>query len=142
MEQQIQTRSKTLIAIDPGTDTGLCVYRNRKDFELHTLTIIAAIDMVRKLHETEKIKVYIENPNLRKWFGTTGREKLQGAGSIKRDFAIWKEVFISYKIEFVELSPANIKGLKMNQTNFNQLTGYLKKSSVHARDAAMMVWGR
>ena len=133
---------KTLIGIDPGTDTGLCVYRSRTDFELHTMTIIAAIDLVRQLHETETIRVYIENPNLRKWFGTTGREKLQGAGSIKRDFAIWKEVLVTYKIDFVELSPKDIIGLKTKQTQFNQMTGYQKKSSVHARDAAMMVWGR
>ena len=131
-----------LIGIDPGTDTGLCIYQSRTSFELYTLTIIKAIDLVRELHKTQKIKVYIENPNLRKWFGTSGREKLQGAGSIKRDFAIWKELFISEGIDFVELNPAKVHGLKMNQTQFNKLTGYEKKSSVHARDAAMMVWGR
>ena len=135
--------TKLYIGIDPGTDTGLAIWNpETKQLTLHTLTILKAVDIVADLHKHNQVTVWIENPNLRKWFGNSGREKLQGAGSVKRDYAIWKEFFIEQKIDYIPVVPGGNKMLKMDQIPFNKLTGYLGKSSVHARDAASMVWGR
>ena len=78
------------IGIDTGVKTGFAAWDSEKKhfMEIVTLTITQAMERVliyRNIGLTtgSEIRLYIEDARLRKWFGNTGREKLQGAGSVK-----------------------------------------------------------
>jgi len=130
------------IGIDPGKNTGIAVWNteDKKFILIDTLSIHIAIDLVSKLNSEYKIFVRIEDARKRKWFGKSGREQLQGAGSIKRDCVIWEDFLKDKKIEHELLSPMQ-KGKKISKEYFNQLTKYNKNTSQHSRDAAMLVFG-
>lgn len=136
-------KADNFIGIDCGTNTGIAVWNvETKSFDLiKTCSILEALKLLEIYLVFGKNIFCIENPNLRKWFGKSGREKLQGAGSIKRDFAIWKEWLTSNNCEFIELAPKDIK-TKMSADQFKKYTGVSYKTSQHARDAAMMVFMR
>jgi hypothetical protein len=133
------------IGIDPGTKTGIAIIRNGDYIEMGTTSILKALDRVKYLNAIKdnaipKVILYVENPNLRKFFGNTGREVLQGAGSIKRDFAIWKEFSKQYGIEMVEIAPQFVGSSFDNQNIFQSATGWQAKESKHARDAAKIIY--
>lgn len=125
------------IGIDPGTKTGIAVWDSaeKRFHTISTLTIFQAINYVNYWHPNATI--IMEDARLRKWFGNSGREKLQGAGSVKRDCAIWEEVFPN----IVKVAPKNNK-TKLDQASFERLTGWKGRTSVHGRDAAMLVFGK
>ena len=54
---------------------------------------------------------------------------------------IWEEFCTDYEIAFRALPPAK-GGTKLNPDYFKALTGWKKRTSEHARDAAMIVFGR
>lgn len=85
--------------------------------------------------------VLFEDARQRKWFGADSNAKMQGAGSVKRDASIWEEFCTDYQIAFRALPPAK-GGTKLNPDYFKALTGWRGKTSEHARDAAMIVFGR
>lgn len=130
------------IGIDPGTHTGIAVYdKAAKEITfLKTVSIVEAIDKVRELKGDTGL-VRFEDARLRRWYGNSGREQLQGAGSIKRDCSIWEEFLTAEKIPFKAVAPRNIM-TKMEAGYFAKLTGYKGLTSEHSRDAAMLVWGR
>lgn len=143
---------KWAIGIDPGTKTGIAIWNIEKQsfYSIFTTNIVDAIltisgDIEQGIRQTEYIGtketlIRIENPNLRKWYGSNSNAKLQGAGSIKRDYAIWKEFFEYYDLSYEEVSPKNIK-TKVSASYFKQLTGWDGRTTEHSRDAAMMVYG-
>lgn len=130
----------TIIGIDPGTKTGIAVIKDGIYTEIKTMSIIEAIFFINDLYVTDEIEVYIENPNLRKYFGNSGREVLQGAGSIKRDYAIWGDYFTKMKIKFTPVSPQSVGSQFDNITIFKAATGWKKRTSTHARDAAKIIF--
>lgn len=135
------TKPRYLIGIDPGTNTGLAIYdRLTKTVELSTCEIYEAILAVTH-YSQDHVEIYIENPNLRKWYGANSSAKAQGAGSIKRDYAIWVEVFNRYGYGFTALNPKDVK-TKLSADAFKKLTGVKTRTSSHARDAYMMIFGR
>lgn len=128
------------IGIDPGVNTGVAVWDSRaKSFDMiQTTTIAYALghcEMMRKAYPSTII--IMEDARLRKWFGKSGREQLQGAGSIKRDCGIWEEVFPN----IVKVAPKNNR-TKLDAATFAKITGWQGRTSVHARDAAMLVYGK
>jgi len=131
------------IGIDCGTRTGIAVWDSdeQRFVRITTCTITEAMAMVLVYPDPQ---LYIENPNLRTWFGHSGRQKLQGAGSVKRDYAIWVEFAKMYSLAFLQIHPKNVKDLSGEDGRrfFAQLTGWDKKTSVHAREAAYMVFNR
>lgn len=131
------------IGIDPGTKTGVAVWDvQRQCFTtISSKKVYEAFEYIKSsFTDLSELVLRVENPNLRKWFGNSGREKLQGAGSIKRDFAIWKEFCEYHGIEMKEVAPKNIR-TKVSSDYFKRLTGWEGRTSEHARDAAMMVYG-
>ena len=132
-----------IIGIDTGTKTGFAVW----DTELGKLVCVDTL----KLHEAftrvldwrakyPRMLVRFEDARLRKFYGHAGREKLQGAGSIKRDAVIWEEFLSDYKIEFEAVAPKN-NMTKINAEAFRNLTGYSLSTTQHSRDAAFLVFG-
>lgn len=136
-------KNTNCIGIDPGTITGCAVWDvEKKEFE--------SIFSGRILEVISKIEIYtvfgnntffIENPNLRKWYGKNSYSKLQGAGSIKRDYSIWVEWFTANNCKFIQLDPKHLN-TKLPSLNFQKITGWKGKTNEHSRDAAMMVFNR
>ena len=134
-----------LIGIDTGTHTGVAIYEtiSKRIERLETLPIHKAMALVLATAQENPndTHVYFEDARLRKWFGRSGREQLQGAGSVKRDCAIWEDYLTDYKIPFTRIAPKN-NATKLTADYFAKVTGWTARSSEHARDAAMLVFGR
>lgn len=132
-----------VIGIDVGTKTGYAVWnKDTKGFEeILTLKIHQALDSVLEYHMTygERLFVRFEDARLRKWFGNSGREKLQGAGSIKRDSVIWEDFLKDNLINYEAVAPKN-NSTKLSKEQFEKITKYKGRTSEHARDAAMLVF--
>lgn len=136
------------IGIDAGTHTGVAVWNSREQrLELiDTMTITQAMDYVRGERMRGfaygfEVVVCMEDARLRNWFGQSGREKLQGAGSVKRDCAIWETFCKEIGIECVKIPPKH-NTTKLKDGQFKLLTGWHGRTSEHGRDAAMLVFGR
>jgi len=132
-----------LIGIDTGVHTGIAAWdtESRSFIFIDTLKIHQAIKLVELLNDEEDIKVFVEDARKRKWFGKAGREKLQGAGSIKRDSKIWEDFLDDIKAKY-ELIPPRANKTKLTAEHFGQITKYEKRTSEHSRDAAMLVFRR
>lgn len=134
------------IGIDPGTHTGIAVWSHKEQrfFMLGTKTMYEAtediINLVNK-HGRDNIFVRFEDARKRNWFGKAGREQLQGAGSIKRDCSLWEEFLTAKNIPFATVAP-KANSTKMKPEAFAKYTGWTKRTSEHARDAAMLVFGK
>lgn len=142
--------SKIIVGIDPGTHTGLAVWNGGTFTEVTSLPLHAALLRVRDLRDRLGFKgngivVVFEDARLRKWYGTStarqDRARLQGAGSVKRDCAIWEEALTDWGIEWHAVAPKN-NYTKMTAEAFARLTGWTERTNEHGRDAAMLVWGR
>lgn len=131
---------EVLIGIDTGKETGFATYStvSRKLLSVETIPIHQAMERVLALSLRFKIKVRFEDARLRKVFGDTGREVLQGAGSIKRDAVIWEDFLNDKGIAFEPVAPKNNK-TKLSADVFRRMTGWEGRTSNHARDAAMLV---
>ena len=141
------------IGIDPGTHTGVAVWDTRegKFLSLETLPIHRALGDVLEWSRgtwfqgvfiNTQVEVIFEDARKRTWFGkgdTTA--KLQGAGSVKRDCAIWEDFCKDYGIPFQAIPP--VKGAtKVTAEYFKMISHYEGRTSEHSRDAAMLVIGR
>lgn len=132
-----------LIGIDPGVNTGFAVAENGVLLDVETIKIHEAMFRIKTMVDSGyALKVRIENPNLRKWFGPekNRRDKAQGAGSIKRDYKIWEDFLNSEKIPFEPVAPKDIPNLADGP--FRAVTGWKGRTSQHAREAAILIYGR
>jgi hypothetical protein len=141
-----------LIGIDPGVKTGIAIWDcNENKFILidsYPITIaLLTVNNYRRNHIDDSgkwgdnIAVVVEDARQRKWFGNKGREALQGAGSIKRDCQIWEEFLKEFEIDYKMQAPS--QGMtKLNAEQFRKLMGYSKRTNEHARDAAMLIYGK
>lgn len=129
-----------IIGVDTGCNTGIAIWNqstSKLEFVASTMihramnTIIACKDEIKLIR--------VEDARLRKYI-TGGREKLQGAGSIKRDAKIWEDFLTDNQIPFEMVAPKNNR-TKLSQVAFFNLTGWNKSTNVHARDAACLVFG-
>lgn len=134
--------------IDTGVNTGLALWRGGEFAVIETVGIVramgrvlAAVDQVE-----DNIAVVIEDARLRNWIPrerniSEYRGKLMGAGSVKRDAAIWEEFCAVYDLHLIKVAPKD-NMTKLSAEAFARLTGWKGRTSEHARDAAMLVWGR
>jgi len=140
------------IGIDPGTLTGVAVWDGevRKFTEVTALPIHAALEKVRNLANFYSFRnlgvtVIFEDARLRKWYGThtekEDRDKLQGAGSVKRDSTIWEDALTDWGIPYEGVAPKN-NWTKLTSNMFHVMTGWKGRTNEHGRDAAMLVFQR
>jgi hypothetical protein len=133
---------KIYVGIDPGVNTGLAIWnKTERTLELKTVKLHQAWDAVRAIKDQIHTLV-IENPNLWNYFTDhkAARARLQGAGSVKRDFSAWKDFLADEKIPFCAVRPDKKRNeLATNKDTFSRITGYTGKSSEHARVAAMLI---
>ena len=130
-----------VIGIDPGVTTGYAVWcTTEKKLIIVSSSIRCEIeDRIKSISEKSKILVRFEDARMRTWFGQSGREKLQGAGSIKRDSQLWEEWLTYYNIPFQKVAPKNNK-TKISSSLFKSLTKFNNPTNEHSRDAAMLVF--
>lgn len=134
------------IGIDTGVHTGFAVWDSgsKRLTEVSTYTITQAMEHVKMIADVrgrENVRLYIEDARQRTWFGNAGREKLQGAGSVKRDCSIWEDWCKENNIECVMVAPKHNR-TKLSAAQFRVLTKWTGRTSEHARDAALLVFGR
>ena len=154
------------IGIDPGEHTGIAIWDTaEQSFRLlSTVPLHRALELVRLWSTASelaisrggrKVHLVCEDARLRTWLprernASEYRGKLMGAGAAKRDARIWEE-FLSDKD--VALPWATDRGLtftmrrptpgatKWSAEQFARVTGYTGRTSNHARDAALTVFG-
>jgi len=129
------------IGIDPGSSTGFAVWNvTAQKFEaIATCEHVTALFLVRP-RDTKTTLIVFEDARKRQWFGSSGREKLQGAGSIKARSADWEQFCKMFDYRFRAVSPQSVKSID-DPAMFKRVTGYTGRTSVHSRDAAMLVFG-
>lgn len=137
------------IGIDPGKNTGFAVWHVEKQSfaEVTTLPLHAAlINVFRLATFNVPMRVYFEDARQRQYLPrerntSEYRGKLMGAGSVKRDSVIWQDALTDWGIPF-EMVPPRAGATKWDADTFARVTGYKGRTSNHARDAALLVFGR
>ena len=136
-----------VVGIDPGQNTGLAVWDtvSRAFLDIRCSGIVDAMRYLSELQSERQIGLLVFE-DARKWLP---REKslkefkgrAMGAGSVRRDSAIWEEWCRTFAIPFVAVPPR--AGMtKLSDIQFQGITGYDRRTNEHGRDAAMLVFGR
>lgn len=139
--------ARYIVGIDGGAHTGFAIWDTReKEFtDILTVSFWEAYDLSLKFfkHETAFI---IEDPGVNK--PTFHRNKMkrkvldrkaQNVGGVKRETKLLGEG-IERAGYFVLYVPPSSR--KLEHAEFRVTTGYQKRTSQHARDAAMLVFNR
>ena len=138
------------IGIDPGHDTGLAVWDTtlRKFRAVSTMPIHRALKAVHDWADEypHQVRVVFEDARRRRWLprdtsSSEYRGHLMGAGSVKRDATIWEDFLTDKGIPF-EATPPRPGLTKWTADTFERVTGWKGRTSNHARDAALLVYGR
>lgn len=135
---------RLFVGIDPGVTTGFAVWdaAGQQFVSVSSDGIVQAMLRLERMHRAGSLhSVTFEDARLRTWFGSKGREALQGAGSIKRDCQIWADWLGHIGCAYQSVSP-KAKGPKVSAERFRGLTGWQGRTNEHSRDAAMLVIGR
>lgn len=133
--------------IDPGVNTGLALVQDGELKVMETVNIVRAMARIlAAFNACEDITVVFEDARQRQWLprernASEYRGKLMGAGSVKRDCEIWEEFCNVYDIKYMAIPP-RAGATKWSAETFARITGYKGRTSNHARDAALLVWGR
>lgn len=151
VEEKTPPKFRYYVGIDTGVQTGLAVWdkHEKKLIDVQTLMIHEAMDTVRNwIHLHAFIRV--EDARQREYLAEEKndaeyRGKLMGAGSVMRDAKIWedylKDMFEKWQgVHYEMVAPKNNK-TKLDAAEFVKITGWKKRCSIHARDAAMLVFG-
>ncbi len=133
-----------LVGIDPGVKTGMAIMRAGSYVTVGSDPAVRVEQFILECVPRERSVIVIEDARLRTWFGNfrnskQDRDKLQGAGSVKRDCQRWEEFCRHHGYQFRLQHPAKNK-TKTTAEAFRQLTGWPVRTNEHARDAAMLIW--
>ena len=134
------------VGIDCGSHTGFAVWDGEKLIACETLQIHTALSRVAEMAKHEEVTVVFEDARKRTFLPrersiSEYRGKLMGAGSVKRDCAIWEDFCRDLGIDYIPVPPQ--AGLtKWPADYFNKVTGWKGRTSDHARDAALLVYGK
>lgn len=144
---KIVSKPRYFVGIDPGVKTGLAVWDSKEQAFLSVETkmlheaFLSIIEM--KNNCNCEFMVIVEDARLRKFDKGLTKEKLQGAGSVKRDCKAWEDFLKDYSIPFKMVAPrANLNKLAeySNLKTWTLNTKWTKQTSEHARCAAMLVF--
>lgn len=138
-----------LAGIDTGVHTGVALWdtAEKRFLSVTTTGIVRAMDLIRETAASGKgVTVFLEDARLRKWIPrekslSQFKGRAMGAGSVKRDSAIWEEFCKEYRIPVHLIAPAR-NTTKLSAEAFSRITGWTLRTSSHARDAAMLVFQR
>lgn len=136
------------IGIDTGVHTGIAVWDSeRKEFVMvDTMKIHEAMNLVYNYaYSDSPFQVRFEDARQRKWIPmsknmTAELGRAQGAGYVKAHCQIWEDFLRDKDISFEMIAPRR-NVTKLSAEQFGRITGYEARTSEHARDAAMLVFG-
>lgn len=136
------------IGIDTGVHTGIAVWNSeRKEFAVvDTMKLHEAMNFVYGYVDSDiPFQVRFEDARQRKWIPmsknmTAELGRAQGAGYVKAHCQIWEDFLTDYRIPFEAIAPRR-NVTKLSAEQFGRITGYKGRTSEHARDAAMLVYG-
>ena len=138
-----------VVGIDPGVHTGLAICRDGDLIRCASPApgYVEAEEIVRAVCASEPGRVLVVFEDARLIGGIGGaqrgskadRARLQGAGSVKRDCAIWVELLGRLGVPYISVSPRE-KGAKLDAAQFEALTGWTSASNEHSRDAGVLAW--
>lgn len=144
----IQVKPEIVVGIDPGTNTGITIYDCvKKEYLLcDTMSIINAIFEIERVFANNKGPFLITVEDSRGISGS--RDKKLGAGSIRRDCAIWDDYLnakssVSKGIVFYRfVKPTKNPYLKASPESWLMVSKYRGKRlpSGHARDSATYIF--
>lgn len=138
-----------VIGIDCGTKTGFAVWdiEKSKITYMETLKIHEAILKILEMHKAGVIGL-VRVEDARKSYGS--KEKSQGAGSIKRDSAIWDAFLKDYKIPYQMVAPTRGSTYKATKAkphkmhvfhrNFPKIPRLTTVTEDHIRDAVHLCY--
>ena len=134
-----------VVGIDPGVDTGVALKNLNLGIieEIFSMKIHVALDFVDSYLDSSLI--IVEDARLWNGYrkGITAHEmrmKQQGAGSVKRDSAIWAD-FLEDSESFFLMIPPKAKGRKLSHAEFKMFTGWSGgTTNQHKRDAGMLTY--
>ena len=138
------------IGIDPGDHTGVAVWDagSKRFIALLTLPLHRAFDVVKGTAASNPQRTFVvfEDARQRKWFrkersASEYRGRLMGAGAAKRDAKIWEEFLADISVPYAAHKP-QAGTTKWSAEHFAKVTGWKGRCSEHARDAALLVYGR
>lgn len=134
------------IGLDPGKNTGVAIWDTKVQafVYLDTMPIHKALEFVKTFVDGTS-RVYFEDARQRQYLprernASEYRGKLMGAGSVKRDSVIWQDALTDWGIPFT-MVPPRAGATKWTADTFRRITGYTGRTSNHARDAALLVYG-
>lgn len=137
-----------VLGIDPGVETGIAAWDvlERRLLAVESGGILEVMQKVLTWRDVSDLRLVIfEDARLRTFFGKMdakfekyGAAVREGAGSAKRDAAIWEEFCTRYALPFEARRPRNTK---IKAPEFQRLTGWNSQTNEHSRDAAMIVHG-
>lgn len=142
--------AKYYIGIDPGTETGVAVWDTEKRCFAELFTASLPTALLHIWHDyvgwNNHTVIVFEDARKRKFLPrekdlSEYRGKLMGAGAVKRDCAAWQEFCEAYNFKF-EARPPRPGMTKWSPDYFARVTGWTARTSEHARDAALLVFGR
>ena len=136
------------IGIDTGVHTGMAVWDSeRKELVMvDTLKIHEALQIVISYaYKDIPLCIRFEDARQRKWIPmsknmTAELGRAQGAGYVKAHCQIWEDFLRDKDIPFEMIAPRR-NVTKLSAEQFERITGYKGRTSEHARDAAMLVYG-
>jgi hypothetical protein len=131
-----------IVGIDPGTDTGVAVWDKtaKRLTEMKTTGIVEAQELIGIMHRAGSLGLVVFEDATLHGRRDKSPGAAMGAGSIRRECSIWREWLEFHGIPYRAIS-ARQKGAKLSADQFVKLTGKAGRTSQHARDAAMTVWG-
>ena len=141
---------KLAIGIDPGVKTGFAVKNisTGEYLRIDTLMIHEAFEALKEMVFRDGINalyVVIEDARKRKWFNDKGknakarRGMAMGGASVKRDCKAWEDFCKDYGLSYALKAPKDLV-TKEPLPIWTRRTGWKKRTSEHARDAASFIY--
>ena len=134
------------VAIDPGVNTGLAIARDGVLVDVSTCTFWEAQAQIRAFVGAAsdldwKVEIIIEDPRgIYVPPGQRNPQRIKGVGSVERDAKLWIEYAEHYGIPYRTVKPGRYR--KIDAETFKKWTGWTRRTSEHARAAAMMVFSK
>lgn len=132
------------VGIDCGVSTGVAIWsRHQKIFtKILTIKIHKAWELVIDLdmNNPGDILIRVEDARQATWMRKGDVHKAQGAGSVMRDASIWEGILEDLGIDYEMVRPRK-EFTKWKEDAFKSLTKFEGRTSEHARDAALLVYG-
>ena len=140
------------IGIDPGADTGVCIWDAdlQEILFLQTLSFWEVIGMLSKYRQEQRnhLTVIVEDPNLNKgihWHQKKSVDGFNPATKVAQNIGMNKkeaELILRYlqinKFKYKAVRPT---ARKIKADYSSRLSGYKERTNQHERDAAMLVIG-